>query len=164
MARFSDSPVVEVQTEIAAPPATVWQLVTDLDLPARFQDEFRGAQWLDDGPALGARFLGRNERKGRTWETTSWVVDFEPERTFGWAVSDRDNPGATWTYTLEPIDGGTRLRFRRRLGPGPSGITRMIEKYPDREEEIVAGRNEMHRENMQAVVDGVKALAEGGER
>ncbi len=163
MARFSDSPVVEVQADIAAPPATVWQLVTDLDLPARFQDEFRGAHWLDDGPALEARFLGRNERKGRTWETTSWVVAYEPERVFGWAVSDRDNPGATWTFTLEPLDGHTRLRYHRRLGPGPSGITHIIEKHPDSEEEIIAARDAMHRENMQAVVDGVKALAEGGE-
>ncbi len=162
MARFSEAPTVEVEAHVVAPPAAVWPLVTDIDLPARFQSEFVGAEWLDDGPALGARFLGRNQRGGRSWETTSWVVAYDPERTFGWAVSDRDNPGATWTFRLDPVGGGTRLRYHRRLGPGPSGILSMIEAEPEREEDIIAKRDEMHRTHMQAVVDGIKALAEAG--
>ncbi len=161
MPRFVDQPEVEVATTIAAPPAAVWPLVIDIDLPARFQDEFRGAAWLDDGPALGARFSGRNQRGERSWETTSWVVAYEPERTFGWAVSDPEQPGATWTFHLEPDGAGTRLRFHRTLGPGPSGITRMIERHPDQEEEIIAARDAMHRDHMQAVVDGIRQLVEG---
>ena len=160
MARFSDGPVVEVEAVVAKPPADVWPFVTDIDLPARFQDEFVGAEWLDDGPALGARFLGRNQRGSRSWETTSWVVAYQPEREFGWAVSDVDDPGATWTFRLEPARNGTRLVFHRRLGPGPSGVRSMIEAEPEREEEIIARRDEMHRIHMQAVVDGIRALAE----
>lgn len=38
----------------------------------------------------------------------------------------------------------------------------MIEAEPEREEEIIAKRDEMHRTHMQAVVDGIKALAEAG--
>jgi hypothetical protein len=77
MTRFADGPVVQVATEIAASTDVVWGLVTDINLPSRFQDEFLGAEWLDDGPAPGARFSGRNQRRGRRWETTSWVVAFE---------------------------------------------------------------------------------------
>ena len=161
MVRFADGPVVDVSTVIAAPPSAVWALVTDINLPGRFQDEFRGADWLDStGPAPGAAFTGRNERGGHEWETTSWVVAWQPEREFGWAVSDRDNPGATWTFRLEPRDGGTVLSYHRRLGPGPSGITSIIGRDPDREEEIIALRDETHRHHMQAVVDGIRELAE----
>lgn len=161
MVRFADGPVVEVATDVDAAPRFVWALVTDINLPAQFQDEFVGAEWIDEGEiGLGSRFVGRNTRKDRSWETTSWVVEYEPERAFAWAVSDRNNPGAVWTFRLEPNDGGTQLTYHRRLGPGPSGITRIIEKYPDDEESIIAARDEIHRANMQAVIDGVKKLAE----
>lgn len=160
MTRFADRSEVEVSVDIAAPPSAVWDLVTDINLPARFQREFRRADWIDPGPALGAAFRGHNARKDLEWETTSWVVSYEPERAFGWAVSDRDNPGATWTYRLDPVDAGTRLTFHRVLGPGPSGITRLIARYPDAEEAIIARRDAEHRAHMQAVVEGIKALAE----
>ena len=160
MTRFSEGPIVEVSASIDAPIADVWDLVIDINLPARFQSEFVEAEWIDDCPALEARFLGRNERGERRWETTSWVVAFDPMRAFGWAVSDRDNPGATWTYYLVQDDDTTILRYHRMLGPGPSGVTSAIKRDPDNEEEIIAARDEVHRQHMQAVVDGIKELAE----
>jgi hypothetical protein len=160
MTRFVDGSVVEVSAAIEAPLTDIWQLVTDINLPGRFQDEFVEAEWLDAGPALEARFLGRNSRRDREWETTSWVNSYEPMRAFGWSVSDRDNPGATWTFFLEDSGDGTFLRYHRVLGPGPSGLTAAIERNPDAEEEIIALRDEEQRENMQAVVLGIKTLAE----
>ena len=163
MVRFADGPLVEVSTVVAAPPERVWELVSDIDLPARFQDEFVGATWVDgDGTTgIGASFVGRNRRGSREWETTSWIVAYLPEREFGWAVSDPENPGAVWTYHLEPLGAGTLLRYRRVLGPGASGLTRATEKHPDRQEEIIAHRDEEHRTNMRAVLDGIRRLAEG---
>ncbi|GMQ94653.1 MAG: SRPBCC family protein [Acidimicrobiia bacterium] len=160
MTRFADGPTVDVSVSIDAPVAVVWDLVTDINLPARFQDEFFEAEWIDRGPGIEARFLGRNRRGERTWETTSWVVVYEPMKAFGWAVSDRENPGATWTYILDETDDTTVLRFNRVVGPGPSGVTSAIERQPDREEEIIADRDDQHRRNMQAVLDGIKQLAE----
>ncbi|MFV2000378.1 MAG: SRPBCC family protein [Acidimicrobiia bacterium] len=160
MTRFVDGPVVEVSVSIDAPIKVVWDLVSDINLPAQFQGEFVEAEWLDEGPARNARFIGRNQKGERRWETTSWLVAYEPMTSFGWAVSDKDNPGATWTYFLEEADNGTTLRYHRLVGPGPSGLTSAIEKYPDREEEIIATRDEEHRGHMQAVVEGIKALAE----
>lgn len=162
MLRFEDGLVVEVSVEIDAPPEDVWEVITDIDLPARFQDEFQGAEWIDEGPELGAAFRGRNRRGDRAWETTSWVTAFEPPRTFGWSVSDPDNPGATWTFHVEPSGAGSILRYHRLLGPGPSGITRMIESRPEQEHEILERRDAEHRRHMQAVVDGVKATVEDG--
>jgi len=78
MTRFADGPVVEVSVSIDAPVEVVWDLVTDINIAARFQDEFQEAEWLDDGPRLGARFVGRNRMGDQTWETTSTIVAFEP--------------------------------------------------------------------------------------
>ena len=52
---YRDCPTVEVELVISAEPEVVWALVADIQLPARFSSEFRGAQWLDGatGPTLG---------------------------------------------------------------------------------------------------------------
>ena len=163
MLKFEDGLVVEVSADIAAAPDQIWDVITDINLSSHFSPEFMGAEWVDDGPELGAAFTGRNRRGQHQWETTSWVTAYEPPRAFGWAVSDLDNPGATWTFTLDPAADRTRLSFERLLGPGPSGITRMIGREPEREHELLSRRNEEHRASMQAVVDGVKAMLEGAE-
>ena len=46
------------------------------------------------------------------------------------------------------------------MGPAPSGLSIAIEAMPDKEERIVARRLEEWRTNMQATIEGVKALAE----
>ncbi len=124
MTRFVDGPSVEVDVHVEASPGRVWQLVTAISLPARFSQEYRGGEWVEgsDGPARGARFTGRNRHPAiGEWETTSVVVECEPERVFAWAVNGLENPAATWRFELEPQEHGTRLRQSARLGPGPSG-------------------------------------------
>lgn len=159
--KYSDGPTTEVEVHVDAPPARVWELVTDITLPARFGTELQQARWLDAEPALGARFVGRNRHPAAgEWETTCHVVAFEPERLFGWAVEDPAHPAATWRFELEPDQAGTRLRQWARMGPGPSGLTPVIRSMPEKEERIVARRLAEWRANMQATVQGIKALAE----
>ena len=163
MVRYADKPSVELSVEITAPVAAVWELVTDINLPARFSVEFQGADWIDpDGPRLGARFIGRNARRASEWQTTCTVTWFEPFRTFGYAVNDIDDPVARWRFDLVPNAPGTRLNMWAEMGPGRSGVTSYIEKYPDREEEIVANRLAEWRTNMTSTLEGIKALAEAG--
>jgi hypothetical protein len=162
MARYADCPTVEVETVVDAPPSAVWPFVTDINLPAQFSSEFQGATWIDEGKS----FVGRNAHPaGGEWETTSYIVEFEDERRFGWAVMSVDTPSASWRFSLEPSAGGraTTLRQWARMGPGPSGLTPAIKAMPDKEERIVARRLEEWRTNMQATVDGIKAMAEGAE-
>lgn len=164
--RFADGPTTEASTQIAAPPAAVWALVTDIALPARFSTEFQGADWLDgaEGPAVGARFVGRNHHAAiGSWETTATVATLEPEREFAYDVDGADpgQPGATWRYTLEPVDGGTRLTQWMRIGPGRSGITPALEAMPDKESKILHRRLAEHRTNMESNLAGIKTLAEG---
>jgi uncharacterized protein YndB with AHSA1/START domain len=160
--RYADGPTTDVEVEVDAPVARVWALVTDIDLPARFSSELQGARWLDDGPSVGARFVGRSQHPAAgTWETTCVVTRCEAHRSFEWAVGDPAFPSARWRFDLEPqAGGGTRLRQWMQMGPGPSGLTPAIEAMPDKEERIIARRLEEHRANMGATLAGIKELAE----
>lgn len=161
--RFADHPATEASIDIAAAPAVVFALVQDIDLPARFSGEFQGAEWLDGatGPALGARFVGRNRHpQAGSWETTSTIIEFEVDRLLTYAVGDPADPAATWRFTLEPTTAGTRLTQWMQIGPGPSGITPVIASMPDKESRIIHHRLGEHGANMQATLAGIKALAE----
>ncbi len=161
--RFADTPTVEVAVHIEAPPSNVWALVTDFNVLAQFSDEFRGGEWLDPStdPGLGSRFRGSNENTRAAWEVTCTVIDWEPDRAFGWCVEDPSNPVATWRFTLGPDGSGTRLSYRARMGPGPSGVTSFIAEHPENEERIVEGRLAAWTANMESTVDGIRGLAEG---
>jgi uncharacterized protein YndB with AHSA1/START domain len=161
--RYEDGPSTEVDILIAAPIARVWELVTDIDLPARFSTEFLGAEWIDDEPGVGARFRGRNHHEALgEWQTISFVNRHEPMRAFGWAVTDPDHPSSSWWFELEEEADGIRLRQGTRMGPAPSGLTIAITAMPDKEERIIARRLREYEKNMRATLEGIKQLAETG--
>jgi hypothetical protein len=158
MVRYADGPTTEVAVHVNAAPEVVWTYVCDITVPVRFSRELQEVRWVGD-----RRFVGRNEHRAiGSWETTSTVVVEDPPREFAWAVEDVEHPSASWRFLLEPDGNGTLLRQVVRLGPGRSGLSPAIEARPDKEEAIVARRLEEHRANMQATVEGIKALAEGG--
>jgi len=159
--KYDDGPSTEVDVLIDAPIERVWQLVTDINVPAHFSTEFLGARWLDDTRGVGARFQGRNHHDAMgEWETTSFVQRYEPRRAFGWAVSDPENPSASWWFELEQEPHGVRLRQGTRMGPAPSGLSIAITAMPDKEERIIARRLQEYETNMRATVEGIKQLAE----
>jgi uncharacterized protein YndB with AHSA1/START domain len=160
--KYEDGPSTEVEVLIDAPIERVWQLVSDINLPAQFSTEFLGGRWLDDAPRVGARFQGRNYHEALgEWETTSFVNRYEPLRVFGWVVTDPDNPSSSWWFELEAEQDGVRLRQGTRIGPAPSGLTIAITAMPDKEERIIARRLQEYEANMRATVEGIKQLAEG---
>lgn len=159
---LADQPGTWVEIDIAAPVERVWGLVSDIELPARFSEEFQGASWLDEGPAPGARFIGRNLHPAiGEWEVDCFVEDCEQGRRFGWANGDPSNTGARWRFELGPTAEGTRLRFAMSMGPGPSGISMAIEAMPEKEPRILARRVAEHHANMTRTVAGIRDLAEG---
>jgi uncharacterized protein YndB with AHSA1/START domain len=161
--RHRDCPTAQAEVLVAAAPTDVWALVCDIQLPARFSSEFDGGEWLDgaSSPALGARFRGRNHHPAvGTWQTTSTICEYEPGQVLGWAVGDPGNPAALWRFTLTPDGGGTRVTQWVQIGPGPSGITQVIEAMPDKESRILYRRLAEHQANMTATLAGLKELAE----
>jgi hypothetical protein len=163
MAKFADLPTVETSAVINAPAERIWSLITDISFPSYFSDEFQGGEWLDQPPALGSRFVGRNSNPViGDWETTSTVDVYEPLRPFGYLVGDPDQPGARWRYDLEPSEeGGVRVTMAARMGPGRSGVTWLIHQNPEMEEQIVSTRLAQWRKNMDAVLAGIKVWTEG---
>jgi hypothetical protein len=147
---------------VDAPPAVVWALLCDVNLPARFSNEFLGAEWLDgaNGPALGARFRGKNRHPAiGEWESVSVVTACEPERVLEWSVGNPDRPSAVWRFEIEPDKFGVILRQRAQMGPGRSGLNAAIDANPDREERIVERRLDEYRTNMEANLAGIRDLA-----
>ncbi|MGX1548503.1 SRPBCC family protein [Streptomyces adustus] len=172
--RFADGPSVHCDVHVAAAVPRVWELVTDIGLPARLSPELQRVAWLDgaDGPSAGACFEGYNHhRQLGEWRTVSHVVELDEPHVFAWAVTDADgrygeptldpaNAMANWRYELDAEGGGSRLRQSVRIGPGRSGLTLALERWPDREEEFVAFRLQELRAGMEATLRGIKALAE----
>ncbi|MET8577873.1 SRPBCC family protein [Streptomyces sp. NPDC005012] len=172
--RYSDGPATEREIFIAAEPGRVWAVVGDLEEMAKGSPELRRTEWLDGatGPAPGARYVGHNEHpvvgKGRT---LAHITECEPERRLTWAVLDVDGrfgdpseeperPMATWSFSLTPVDGGTLLRQSARIGPGPSGLTAVIARMPDKEEYVIDYRLRELGEGMEATLRTVKETAE----
>lgn len=159
--RYADGPSVEVEILVQASIATVWELISDINLPARYSNEFQGAQWIDDGPRLGASFSGRNRHPALgEWLTTSIVNRYEPPRAFGWCVTDADYPSSSWWFELDEEPDHVRLRQGARIGPAPSGLSVAITAMPDKEERIVRRRLGELEANMRANLEGIKSLAE----
>ena len=161
--RYADCPATEAELLIEAPLATVWQLVCDIQTPARFSSEFQGGEWLDGatGPALGARFRGHNFHEARgSWQSESTICEFEPERAFGWDVGDPARPAARWRFSLERAGSSIRLTQWMQIGPGESGISQLIEQMPDKEHRILRRRLAEHHANMTATLAGIKSAAE----
>src|SRR5690606_20134011 len=110
--RYADKPTVLVHIWIDAPPARVWELVSDVVLMPSMSDELQAIEWADGAtsPAVGARFIGRSKHDALgEWATTSHNIECDPPRVFAWAVEDPDNPTAIWRFRLESRDGGTEL-------------------------------------------------------
>ena len=160
---FSDGPGVSVEVDINSSPSKIWEIVTDINFPAKFSDEFVSAEWNHDTHQvdIGAKFLGKNNNENLGEWTVECTIDaYEENHVFGWCTGDIASPGARWRFELEPFGSSTRLRYRAQLGPGPSGLTKIIEKHPEKESEIVFGRVSSIKSNMAKVVEGIKAKLE----
>jgi Polyketide cyclase / dehydrase and lipid transport len=161
--RYADCPSTESEIMIDAPVSVVWELVTDINLPARFSNEFKGAEWLTPAThaEVGARFEGTNEHPalGR-WQTTCTVIECEPGVSFAYVNGEVDSPMATWRFLMAPAGQHVRLVQSAQMGPARSGLSIAIDAMPDKEQRIIARRLKEFRTNMAATLAGVKALAE----
>ena len=128
--------VDEESIDIDAPPERVWALITDVTQMGRWSPECYSCTWLDGagGPAVGARFKGRNKRGLLRWTTTAKVVTVEEPSNFVFEVKDS---GMRWGYRLEPTDSGTSVReHREQFGPKPFHVKvayalRLLGRDPD---------------------------------
>jgi uncharacterized protein YndB with AHSA1/START domain len=102
-----------VTVEMAASPATVWALVSDITNTGRWSPEVFEAKWMDGatGPAVGVRFRGHVRRNGRgpVYWTQCRIIACEPEREFAFAVVMRGRELNIWRYQFEPTASGVAV-------------------------------------------------------
>ena len=144
---------LEASIDVAAPPAKVWSLLTDLPRMASWSPQV--VKTVVRGPVqLGTRSYNLNRRGPLFWPTRSKVVRFEPHREFAFRVKDNLT---VWSFTLEPTDAGTRVTQRRETPDGISDISLRLTKVALGGQETFTG--EM-REGMRQTLERMKADAE----
>lgn len=142
---------------VDAPAERVWAMVADVTRIGEWSPEATSAEWIDGatGPAVGARFKGRNKRRG-AWSTTCVVTVSEPARAFAFSVGKDET---RWRYDLSPADGGCTVTEAFEIVRVPGAAGRFFTKvatgvtWAEREDDLVRGMEETLRR--------LKAAAEG---
>jgi uncharacterized protein YndB with AHSA1/START domain len=139
--------------EVAATPAQVWALVSDLPRMASWSPQV--VRTIVKGRVrLGATAVNVNRRGPLFWPTRSRVVRFEPHRELAFRVVENHT---IWSFTLEPVAGGTRVTQRRETPDGISSISRRLTKV------ALGGHDQFGRElrdGMRQTLARIKADAE----
>jgi len=94
---------------VAAPPETVYGLVSDPTRAPQWSKECVAVEWLDGAsgrPVPGARFRGHNRRRADRWTTTGEVVTADAPSVFSFHTLAGGRPATRWTFTLAPSPDG----------------------------------------------------------
>src|SRR5688500_76989 len=146
-------------TEIAAPPATVWDLLADVTLMGGWSPVCKRCEYLDGatGSALGVRFVGHNRQAGARWSRSCLITAYEPGRELAFHTVFRGSPGTRWRYQLEPIADGTRVTESYELLAMPRWV-RVLQRIPGMTRR---SRRDTQR-GMERTLAGIKVMAESG--
>ena len=138
----------EAKVHIDAPPDAVYALVSDITRMGEWSPECYSAEWVGGatGPAVGAKFKGRNKQGFMRWSTTPEVTAAEPGREFAFKTRD-----TTWRYQFEAADNGTDVTESFDVPHYPFFLS-VLQPVKKREPNLVAG--------MQATLERIKAAAE----
>ena len=146
----------EVSVWMDAPPAEVWDLVSDVTRIGEFSPETFEAKWTrgSTGPEVGAYFAGHVKRNGvgPTYWSPCRVTACEPERVFEFSVGTDAMTVNNWGYRLEPKDGGTLVTEYFRMEP--SLFTRVYWTL------LGALRGRTNRKGMRTTLERMKAVVE----
>lgn len=95
---------------IAAPPETIFALITDLPRMGEWSPENQGGTWQGGATeaAVGARFLGTNvnDSAGKRWDVAVVVTDLTPPTRFAFRTVYFGLTLAHWIYDLSPTGTG----------------------------------------------------------
>ena len=122
---LTDVAPIEASIEIAAPPAKVWALVSDLRNIPRWSPQ-TAKTFIRGDIKPGTKMFNINRKGFLVWPTQAMVKVVEPEKQIAFKI--REN-WTTWSFTLEPTDdGGTRLTERRDASDGISDLSVTLTK------------------------------------
>jgi uncharacterized protein YndB with AHSA1/START domain len=152
--------------DIAAPPAAVWALITDI----RRHPEFAGPSSITksiefDGPIeVGARWTAHEKFGPQKFDAPSEITSVEPGRSLEWVSfppmkdQNRGRGGhVVWGYVVEPSGEGTRLEHYMRVLEPRKGALFLKTMY------AVLSLPRKQREGGIATLANVKAVAESSQ-
>lgn len=141
---------------IEATPGAVYDLVSDITLMGGWSPVCI-ASWWDDGASatVGARFTGRNETEGRSWETRCEVVAADRGREFAFVAGDG---WVRWTYVFAEHGTGTEVTESWQLLP--AGRQLFESKYGAEAAAVIANRRETAATGIPATLAAIKRTAE----
>ena len=123
---LTDVAPIEASIEIAAPPAQVWELVSDLSNMSRWSPQVFKTFVRGGETRQGAKMININRKGLLVWPTQAMVTTFEPGQKIAFRI--REN-WTTWSFTLGPTaDGGTRIVQRREAPEGISDVSVRLTK------------------------------------
>lgn len=146
---------ISASVELAAPPETVWELVSDVSRMSDWSPECRKIVVLGSPKqGMGTKFIGLNRRGWAVWPTTSKVVRFEPGKAVAWRTRES---GATWSYEIAPTASGTSLTGRRELPSYTIGTKLMAPIIGG-----AGGHDQELAEGIRTTLERIKAAVEKG--
>jgi hypothetical protein len=166
---------VAADVHIAATPAQVYAVVSDLTRSGEWSEECVGGEWVAGEPGtVGAVFRGDNHRaedvvawapvvRG-SWSTRSEIVAAEPGVTFSWAV--QDSAGRTqdsvWTFDIRAEGSGSRLVHHFRMGRATEGIRGITAQMTAQEKQrFFADWGAKLEKDLAATVERIRNVVEG---
>lgn len=156
---------LNTSTHIAAPPAEVYEIASDITRMGEWSPECTGGEWTRGDPGtVGASFQGHNRRGEHTWTAECEVVSAEPGRRFAWRVLTPADDAAecVWSFDIDPDGDGALLTQRFVLRGVPEGMRRIRESLSAKEAEtFLEDRERGLRDGMRQTIGGIKATAEG---
>lgn len=148
---------LHVSIDIAATPAEVWKLVSDVGRMGEWSPECRKViVWRRGGRVRrGTWITGINKAGWVVWPASAKVVVFDTDRAIGWSVLES---GARWTYQLEYVGGVTRVTESRELPDGKTWLGTIFSR-------TALGGDENHdrhlRRGMEKTLGRIKREVEG---
>lgn len=148
---------IESSIEIDAPPARVWEIVSEVRNAPQWSDQAVKVLALGGRTKAGTLALNINKQAGFVWPTTSKVVEVEPGRRIANRVLEN---GTVWAFELEPTpSGGTRLTERRETPKGTSAFSNfLVDRFFGGQEKFTRVLDRGVSSSLQRI----KALAERG--
>jgi ribosome-associated toxin RatA of RatAB toxin-antitoxin module len=155
MSRLSYSESVVV----ARTPEELYDMVADVTRMGEWSPVCTACWWDEgDGPHVGAKFTGRNERPERTWETRSEVVMADHGREFAWIVAEPPTR-ARWGYSFVAMDGGaTEVTETWELPPEGSAFFEKM--FGDDAAKEIGMRSDAAKNGIGATLAAIKGVAE----
>ncbi|WEV77106.1 SRPBCC family protein [Janibacter cremeus] len=151
----TNAPLLETETEIAAPPEAVWAVITDPRALGGLSDQVMRTHVVGTAPVgLGTRTVNINRRGPLVWPTRAKVVRFDPVRDYAFRIKDN---ASTWSFELAPTATGTRVVHRREAPNGTTKVSRLLQ------EKVLGGVADFDRElteGMAGTLQRLKVLLE----